>query len=162
MDSARRRRGVATRAAAVAASVVLLAGGGFVVTQRLVPPASDSVADGPDGAAQMHAIMEAPDLRTADARAMGARLSIVVSTDMGKGGAMVDGQPELGDGMGAQVWAVMADGSTKSAGVIGQEPHEDVWMPLPGETMSVMITEEPAAGMPQPTGRVLATVDVRR
>ena len=89
---------------------------------------------------------------------MGASLDIVISSDMGKGGAMVNGQPALNDGMGAQVWAVMDDGAMESAGVIGQEPHDDVWMPLPGGTASVLVTEEVAAGAAQPTGAVLANV----
>ena len=106
----------------------------------------------------MHAIMEADDARQGQADAMGASLDIVISSDMGKGGAMVNGQPALNDGMGAQVWAVMDDGAVESAGVIGQEPHDDVWMPLPGGTASVLVTEEVAAGAAQPTGAVLANV----
>ena len=89
---------------------------------------------------------------------MGATLDIVLSSDMGKGGAMVNGQPALADGMGAQVWAVMDDGAMESAGVIGQEPHDDVWMPLPGGTASILVTEEVAAGAEQPSGAVLANV----
>ncbi|MDK7134627.1 hypothetical protein QP413_03530 [Corynebacterium sp. UMB4614] len=46
----------------------------------------------------------------------------------------------------------------ESAGVIGQEPHDDVWMPLPGGTASALVTEEVAAGAAQPTGAVLANV----
>ena len=98
------------------------------------------------------------DARQGQADAMGASLDIVISSDMGKGGAMVNGQPALDDGMGAQVWAVMDDGAMESAGVIGQEPHDDVWMPLPGGTASVLVTEEVAAGAAQPTGTVLANV----
>ena len=48
------------------------------------------------------------DAGQGQADAMGASLDIVISYDMGKGGAMVNGQPALNDGMGAQVWAVMA------------------------------------------------------
>nr|WP_070482609.1 MULTISPECIES: anti-sigma factor [unclassified Corynebacterium] len=98
------------------------------------------------------------DARQGQADAMGASLDIAISSDMGKGGAMVNGQPALDDGMGAQVWAVMDDGAMESAGVIGQEPHDDVWMPLPGGTASVLVTEEVAAGAAQPTGAVLANV----
>ncbi|QMV84333.1 anti-sigma factor [Corynebacterium hindlerae] len=109
---------------------------------------------------QMDSIMAASDARQSQANAMGAQLDIVVSQSMGKGGAMVDGIPAVGDGMGAQVWAVMADGSMESAGVIGPEPHDDVWMPLPGDTMKVMVTEEPMAGSAQPSGAVLAEVSL--
>ncbi|QTH59784.1 anti-sigma factor [Corynebacterium hindlerae] len=109
---------------------------------------------------QMDSIMAASDVRQSQANAMGAQLDIVVSQSMGKGGAMVDGIPAVGDGMGAQVWAVMADGSMESAGVIGPEPHDDVWMPLPGDTMKVMVTEEPMAGSAQPSGAVLAEVSL--
>lgn len=108
------------------------------------------------GTREMHAIMGASDVRSADMDAKGANLSIVVSDSMGKGGAMVDGQPVVDAGMGAQVWAVGQDGTMRSAGVIGPEPHSDVWMPLPANIEKVMVTEEPMAGSHQPTGRILA------
>lgn len=144
--------------AAAAAAVVLIAGGGVAVTQFTADESAESVTA--QGVDEMHAVMEADDARQGQADAMGASLDIVISSDMGKGGAMVNGQPALDDGMGAQVWAVMDDGAMESAGVIGQEPHDDVWMPLPGGTASVLVTEEVAAGAAQPTGAVLASVEL--
>ena len=155
-DTARKNRSGRRLATAAAAAVVLIAGGGFAVTQFTVDESRESVTA--QGVEEMHAIMEADDARQGQADAMGASLDIVISSDMGKGGAMVNGQPALNDGMGAQVWAVMDDGAVESAGVIGQEPHDDVWMPLPGGTASVLVTEEVAAGAAQPTGAVLANV----
>lgn len=155
-DTARKNRSWRRLTTAAAAAVVLIAGGGFAVTQFTVDESRESVAA--QGVDEMHAIMEADDARQGQADAMGASLDIVISSDMGKGGAMVNGQPALNDGMGAQVWAVMADGAVESAGVIGQEPHDDVWMPLPGGTASVLVTEEVAVGAAQPTGTVLANV----
>ena len=155
-DTARKNRSWRRLTTAAAAAVVLIAGGGFAVTQFTVDESRESVAA--QGVDEMHAIMEADDARQGQADAMGASLDIAISSDMGKGGAMVNGQPALNDGMGAQVWAVMADGAVESAGVIGQEPHDDVWMPLPGGTASVLVTEEVAAGAAQPTGAVLANV----
>lgn len=155
-DTARKNRSGRRLTTAAAAAVVLIAGGGFAITQFTVDESRESVTA--QGVEEMHAIMEAADARQAQADAMGASLDIVISSDMGKGGAMVNGQPALNDGMGAQVWAVMDDGAVESAGVIGQEPHDDVWMPLPGGTASVLVTEEVAAGAAQPTGAVLANV----
>ena len=155
-DTARKNRSGRRLATAAAAAVVLIAGGGFAVTQFTVDESRESVTA--QGVDEMHAIMEADDARQGQADAMGASLDIAISSDMGKGGAMVNGQPALDDGMGAQVWAVMDDGAMESAGVIGQEPHDDVWMPLPGGTASVLVTEEVAAGAAQPTGAVLANV----
>ena len=155
-DTARKNRSWRRLTTAAAAAVVLIAGGGFAVTQFTVDESRESVAA--QGVDEMHAIMEADDARQGQADAMGASLDIAISSDMGKGGAMVNGQPALDDGMGAQVWAVMDDGAMESAGVIGQEPHDDVWMPLPGGTASVLVTEEVAAGAAQPTGTVLANV----
>ncbi|OFT28705.1 hypothetical protein HMPREF3171_08495 [Corynebacterium sp. HMSC08F01] len=155
-DTARKNRSGRRLATAAAAAVVLIAGGGFAVTQFTVDESRESVTA--QGVDEMHAIMEADDARQGQADAMGASLDIAISSDMGKGGAMVNGQPALDDGMGAQVWAVMDDGAMESAGVIGQEPHDDVWMPLPGGTASVLVTEEVAAGAAQPTGTVLANV----
>ena len=155
-DTARKNRSWRRLTTAAAAAVVLIAGGGFAVTQFTVDESRESVTA--QGVDEMHAVMEADDARQGQADAMGASLDIVISSDMGKGGAMVNGQPALDDGMGAQVWAVMDDGAMESAGVIGQEPHDDVWMPLPGGTASVLVTEEVAAGAAQPTGAVLANV----
>lgn len=155
-DTARKNRSGRRLTTAAAAAVVLIAGGGFAITQFTVDESRESVTA--QGVNEMHTIMEADDARQGQADAMGASLDIVISSDMGKGGAMVNGQPALDDGMGAQVWAVMDDGAVESAGVIGQEPHDDVWMPLPGGTASVLVTEEVAAGAAQPTGAVLANV----
>ena len=124
------------------------------------PDAADSErveAESP-GEKSMHKIMGAEDLIKGDADASGAQLDIVSSASMAKSGAMVDGQPQLADGMGAQVWAVSADGDMASAGVIGQDPHDGVWMPFEGAAVKVMVTEEPAGGSERPTGRTLATV----
>ena len=126
------------------------AGEGTIVAED-----ADSTAAGHE---QMHEIMSAADLVSGATSAEGARLHIVSSTEMGKAGAMVDGQPDLADGMGAQVWSVDKNGVVRSAGVIGQDPHEDVWMPFDAATHKVMVTEEPAAGSTSPSGRMLAEV----
>ncbi|MDK8795835.1 anti-sigma factor [Corynebacterium sp. MSK041] len=157
LTTARNNR-LSRRLMAAAAAVVLFVGGGIVVTQFNDNGATESVTA--QGIEEMHAVMGAEDARQGQADAMGATLDIVLSSDMGKGGAMVNGQPALADGMGAQVWAVMDDGAMESAGVIGQEPHDDVWMPLPGGTASVLVTEEVAAGAEQPSGTVLAKVQL--
>lgn len=115
------------------------------------------VAESP-GEESMHHIMEADDLIQGKADASGARLDIVSSASMGKSGAMVDGQPELKEGMGAQVWAISEDKTMTSAGVIGQDPHDGVWMPFESNAVKVMVTEEPAAGSAEPTGRTLVEV----
>lgn len=145
-----------------AAAAVLVAG--VVAAPQLLQlgqlDAADSArveAESP-GEKSMHDIMGAEDLIQGNADASGAQLDIVSSASMAKSGAMVDGQPQLADGMGAQVWAVSADGEMASAGVIGQDPHDGVWMPFDGAAVKVMVTEEPAGGSEQPTGRTLATV----
>lgn len=126
------------------------AGEGTIVAEDADPTAA--------GHEQMHEIMSAADLVSGATSAEGAHLHIVSSTEMGKAGAMVDGQPDLADGMGAQVWSVDKNGVVRSAGVIGQAPHEDVWMPFDAATHKVMVTEEPAAGSTSPSGRMLAEV----
>lgn len=140
--------------AAAAAAVLLMVGVIGVVQLRPQEDARIQAA----GVEQMHAIMAADDLLTGNADASGATLDIVSSKEMGKSGAMVDGQPALADGMGAQVWAVASNGEVTSAGVIGQDPHDDVWMPFDGDATKVMITEEPMGGSAKPTGRMLAEV----
>lgn len=149
------------RMTAVAAALVLVAGVGVVVAwpdgaeQGTVVSADGAQAS---GAEQMHEIMKAGDAVTASFTADGARLDVVVSKDMDKGGAMVNGAPVLDKGMGAQVWSIDRAGRARSAGVIGQEPHEDVWMPLPADTTAVKVTVEPMAGAASPSGEVLASV----
>ena len=156
-----RRRWRAFVAVPAAAAVLVV---GVVAAPQLLqlgqPDAADSARVEPEspGEKSMHDIMGAEDLMQGNADASGAQLDIVSSASMAKSGAMVDGQPHLADGMGAQVWAVSADGEMASAGVIGQDPHDGVWMPFEGAAVKVMVTEEPAGGSEQPTGRTLATV----
>lgn len=104
----------------------------------------------------MHSIMAMGDVRSVSLKAEGSTLDVVVSTEMDSGGAMVNGAPVLKDGMGAQVWSINKSGAARSAGVIGQDAHDNVWMPLPADTMMVRVTEEPMDGSAAPGGTVLA------
>ncbi|WP_237791448.1 anti-sigma factor [Corynebacterium accolens] len=143
-----------------AAAAVLIAGVVLWIPRQGGEDAGEDntvVAESP-GEESMHHIMEADDLIQGKADASGARLDIVSSASMGKSGAMVDGQPELKEGMGAQVWAISEDKTMTSAGVIGQDPHDGVWMPFESNAVKVMVTEEPAAGSAEPTGRTLVEV----
>lgn len=146
-------------AGAAAAAALLVVVGGIAVVPG-VREQNVQVAE-TAGEKEMHAIMAAADLTRGSADASGASLDIVSSAAMDKSGAMVDGQPELEAGMGAQVWTVGADGSVTSAGVIGQDPHDGVWMPFEGDTVKVMVTEEPAGGSTTPTGKTLAEVELQ-
>ncbi len=156
------RRGWAG-AVSIAAAVVLVAGVGVGVVAgwpSLFGKSDSSTVVTADGTRKMHEIMAANDVRSAAVEAEGASLSIVVSSDMNAGGAMVNGAPTLGRGMGAQVWSIDSKGNARSAGVIGQEPHSDVWMPLPGDTMAVQVTVEPMSGAQSPQGEVLASAEL--
>lgn len=156
-----RRRWKAFVAVPAAAAVLVV---GVVAAPQLLQSSSSDTTDSArveaesPGEKSMHEIMGADDLMQGNAEASGAQLDIVSSASMAQSGAMVDGQPHLADGMGAQVWAVSADGDMASAGVIGQDPHDGVWMPFDGAAVKVMVTEEPVGGSVQPTGRTLATV----
>ena len=161
----RRTQRTARKLMAAAAAVLLVVGAGTVWVgtrgsdEQTAPNQTISAGEPMQGAAatdKMHEIMAAPDVRSVTLQADDSQLDIVVSSDMNSGGAMVNGAPELARGMGAQVWAIDAHGNARSAGVIGQEAHNDVWMPLPADTMSVRVTEEPMAGSPRPEGTVLA------
>lgn len=154
--ASRRRR--TPRILQAAAALVAVAGVG-IGAAMLWPDAKDEPGtsiSADAGTQEMHAIMEASDVRNTEMDAMGANLNIVVSDSMGKGGAMVDGAPRVENGMGAQVWAVSTDGAMHSAGVIGPEEHNDVWMPLPAHIRKVVVTMEPIAGSNQPTGPIVA------
>ncbi|MDO4684994.1 MAG: anti-sigma factor [Corynebacterium sp.] len=160
VSSLRRPAPKARMFVAAAASVVALAGIGIWATNFsdfgfLSPPTSHTTRLNRHS---LDEIMTATDVQSGNGQAMGAQLEIAVSKEMGKGGLMVNGAPKLDDGMGAQVWAVMENGDMKSAGVIDQSPHTDVWMPLPAETTKVMITEEPMSGSASPEGTVLEEV----
>lgn len=159
------RRGWVT-VSSIAAALVMIAGVGvFVAWPDSDAGSESSTTISADDAADsttttMHEIMAAEDVRSASFSADGAKLDVVVSEGMNKGGAMVNGAPELDDGMGAQVWSIDRAGRARSAGVIGQEPHADVWMPLPADTMAVKVTVEPMAGANAPKGAVLASVEL--
>ena len=116
----------------------------------------DELMQGAEAEDHMHSIMAMGDVRSVSLKAEGSTLDVVVSTEMDSGGAMVNGAPELKDGMGAQVWSINKNGAARSAGVIGQDPHDNVWMPLPADTMMVRVTEEPMDGSATPGGTVLA------
>lgn len=147
---------------AAAASVALLVWVGVYQPESTQPPSvnqshqASEIMQGHQATEVMHEIMDAEDARTAQLDAQGSEISVVVSAHMGKGGAMVNGVPQVRDGMGAQVWSLDQQGRVHSAGVIGPEPHRDVWMPLPADTAMVKITEEPMAGSVRPEGAVLA------
>lgn len=116
----------------------------------------DELMQGAEAEDHMHSIMAMGDVRSVSLKAEGSTLNVVVSTEMDSGGAMVNGAPVLKDGMGAQVWSINKSGAARSAGVIGQDPHDNVWMPLPADTMMVRVTEEPMDGSAAPGGTVLA------
>lgn len=173
------RRGFARAAFAAAAAVVLLAGVGIVGTTsglwgggENADLAENNTNQSVEGAGQgangeepmqgaeaedhMHSIMAMGDVRSVSLKADGSTLDVVVSAEMDSGGAMVNGAPVLQDGMGAQVWSINKSGDARSAGVIGQDLHDNVWMPLPADTMMVRVTEEPMDGSDTPGGTVLA------
>ena len=161
----RRTQRTARKLMAAAAAVLLVVGVGTVWVgtrgsdEQVSPDQNISAGEPMRGAAatdKMHEIMAAPDVRSVTLQADASQLDIVVSSEMNSAGAMVNGAPELARGMGAQVWAIDAQGNARSAGVIGQEAHNDVWMPLPADTMSVRVTEEPMAGNQRPEGILLA------
>lgn len=173
------RRGFGRAAVAAAAAIVLIAGvgivgttggprggnnGGSTVSENAKGVPSEDGSGVPDekfmqGAAaenHMHSIMAMGDVRSVSLQADGSTLDVVVSAEMDSGGAMVNGAPVLKRGMGAQVWSIDKAGNARSAGVIGQDPHDNVWMPLPADTMAVRVTEEPLGGSHAPRGTVLA------
>jgi anti-sigma-K factor RskA len=117
---------------------------------------SEEPMQGAEAEDHMHSIMAMGDVRSVSLKAEGSTLDVVVSAEMDSGGAMVNGAPVLKDGMGAQVWSINESGAARSAGVIGQDPHDNVWMPLPADTMMVRVTEEPMDGSDTPGGTVLA------
>ena len=119
-------------------------------------PSDEEPMQGAEAEDHMHSIMAMGDVRSVSLKAEGSTLDVVVSEEMDSGGAMVNGAPVLKDGMGAQVWSINESGAARSAGVIGQDPHDNVWMPLPADTMMVRVTEEPMDGSDTPGGTVLA------
>lgn len=128
----------------------------FSDAEGTVQGPSDELMQGKEAEDHMHSIMAMGDVRSVSLKADGSTLDVVVSEEMDSGGAMVNGVPVLKDGMGAQVWSIDERGSARSAGVIGQDPHDNVWMPLPADTIMVRVTEEPMTGSKEPGGTVLA------
>ncbi|MCS4490701.1 anti-sigma factor [Corynebacterium sp. ES2794-CONJ1] len=146
-------------AGSLAAVSVLVIGGSLIVptiTQSTNP--STAPVDYRDPHAEMHEIMKSEDMAKVTVNAAGAQLDIVASKQMEKAGAMVQGAAATQPGMGIQVWSQTQAGEMISAGVIGPEDHQSVWMPLDGHTVKVILTEEPMTGSEQPTGTMLAEV----
>lgn len=148
-DLARRRRPRRTWWLAAAAAVVVGAGAwGAVELLGAQDPTTQ--------------IVQAQDAREYDATTPDGNLTVVASAE--QDAAVLRLPAGLGappQGQAYQAWYVGADGTARSAGVLGQEALEDGETVLEGAltgAAAVALTVEPAGGSPQPTDEPFAVV----
>lgn len=107
-------------------------------------------------------IVQAQDAREYEATTPDGNLTVVASAEQDAAvlrlPAGLGGPPQ---GQAYQAWYVGADGTARSAGVLGQEALEDGETLLEGAltgAAAVALTIEPAGGSPQPTDEPFAVV----
>jgi anti-sigma-K factor RskA len=148
-----KRKRLGPRLAAAAAAIVLVAGGAFALTQREHQDSSGSVT------AAVSQVFSAPDVHTAvvDTR-NGGRLTVATSHRLGAMALKTDGLPKLSHTSVYQLWAIHDDGTTTSAGVVGNLTSGQR-MALPPAGTTVAVTVEPSGGSPQPTTKPIVEMD---
>jgi anti-sigma-K factor RskA len=138
------------RWATAAAAAVLIAAGsgtaGYVVRERQAPPAPTRSSQ----AAQVLAILRAPDARVTTQPVTGGRVTVVVSGTLNKGVALVNALPSPGD-RAYQLWLIkgvtpvpvglLAAGATGTTQVFAN----------PGGAVAFGISKEPPSGSLTPT-----------
>lgn len=145
--------------AAVAAAAVLVVGGAVGGTLAVHEHRADQVA----AAAQAHMlrIATAPDAVSHDVT-LGTS-HVVMSSEMGAAALVGEDVPTPArSGMAYQLWMVHADGSTAPGPTFLPERGE-VLAFVEGDLSSVTaltVTEEPMAGSPEPTGPLVALVEL--
>ncbi|GER23585.1 hypothetical protein NCCP1664_20800 [Zafaria cholistanensis] len=158
LDPTRRSRRAGKRrwfsGLALAASALLVAtaglGGTVLWQQNQQEQMRQQLAAAQNDAAQMRRLLEAPDLRAAQAQTVGGA-AVVLAYSPSEGLMTVSGEdlPDAPEGHGYELWLISADGATPA----GMMPGSGVAL-VEGQMEGVThlgITVEPAAGSPQPT-----------
>ncbi len=141
-DSRWRRRAVA---AAIVAVIGVGAGAGtYAVEEQRVRRAEQ--------AEQVAAVLSAPDAVVRSTDVNGGKMTVVLSSSLNAGVAVVSGLPSPGAGKAYQLWVVKG-GHPDSAGVLPAGAGSGTVLIRNGvrDAGAMAISREPAGGSPQPT-----------
>jgi anti-sigma factor RsiW len=149
---------------AAAAAVVLVAGAGvagYVVQEQRVRDAEQTAEQAEQRAAEIQAVLAAPDARLGGgAVSGGGRLTVVTSASRDTGVVVLAGAPTPGADQAYQLWLIDGAGPV-SAGVLPAGTAADtVLVHAVGDAELVGLTLEPASGSTTPTEPILATVSL--
>jgi anti-sigma-K factor RskA len=143
----------------VAAAAVLVIGGtaaGVAIWQNQQQTGQVTVDE------QISAVLNAPDvkLKSGDVQG-GGTITVLASADKGEG-VVVGHLPTIPSDHDYQVWAVPAEGTPRSLGLLPRGTATPQLL-LPGitSTDTIALTEEPAGGSPQPTPPILVQVPLK-
>jgi anti-sigma-K factor RskA len=149
---------------AAAAAVVLVAGAGvagYVLQEQRVRDAEQTAEQAEQRAAEIQALLAAPDARLrGGAVTGGGRLTVVTSASLDTGMVLLAGARPPGADQAYQLWLI-DDAGPVSAGVLPAGTAGDtVLVPAVGDAEQVGLTLEPAGGSTTPTEPILAAVPV--
>jgi anti-sigma-K factor RskA len=150
-DADRRSRWRTALLAAAAAIVVGLAAFGAGIALR--PASSPSMAQ---------QIMAAPDVRTVSGQLAGGTATVLFSRDINAGVLVMNNVPPPSQGTVYQMWLI-GDKGPASAGTMNTAavaPSTTDTLTNLGNSSALAFTVEPGNGSPQPTGKILAQLQL--
>ena len=151
-DTGRRSRWRTALLAAAAAIVVGLAAFGAGIALR--PSSKPSMAE---------QIMAAPDVRTVSGQLAGGTATVMFSRDRNAGVLVMNNVPPPSQGTVYQMW-LLGDKGPTSAGTMNTAavaPSTTDILTNLGSSSALAFTVEPGTGSPQPTGKILAKLELR-
>lgn len=151
-DFVRRRRPVATWLAA-AAAVLAVALGGVTVWQQ------SELQSVEEANAQRAELLAAPDLQVSQTTLDETDLTYLVSQSRGEALITTAGLPAPGTERSWQVW-VIKDEVPRSVGIVDDGGQREVSVDGVGGAQVMAITNEPRGGSQQPTGTIVAKVEL--
>ena len=150
---ARRQSNWRTAAVAAAAAAVVVGAAAFGVGVLMRPSAPSTVA------AQ---VLAAPDVRTVSGSLGGGTATVMFSRDRNAGVLVMNNVPPPTPGTVYQMWLIDAKGPT-SAGTMDTAavaPSTKATLDHLGASTTLAFTVEPGTGSPQPTGKILAALQL--
>jgi len=150
-DAGRRSRWRTALLAAAAAIVVGLAAFGAGIAMR--PSSKPTMAE---------QIMAAPDVRTVSGQLAGGTATVLFSRGMNAGVLVMNNVPPPSQGTVYQMW-LLGDKGPTSAGTMNTAavaPSTTDMLTNLGNSSALAFTVEPGNGSPQPTGKILAKLQL--
>ncbi len=140
-------------AAVAAAAAVVVGAAAFGVGVLMRPAAPSTVAE---------QVLSAPDVRTVSGSLGGGTATVMFSRDRNAGVLVMNNVPPPSPGTVYQMWLIDAKGPT-SAGTMDTAavaPSTKATLDHLGASTTLAFTVEPGTGSPQPTGKILAALQL--